>query len=613
MCGIAGGFENNSDARKMLDKVSAMTDRIQHRGPDFSDVQQFGEVTFGHSRLSIIDTRDVANQPFSDSLKKNALIFNGEIYNYKVLKKELQRKGEHFKTKSDTEVLFQLLRHEGLKCLDRLNGMFAFAWWNTDTQELHLVRDRLGIKPIYYTFQKSGLYFASELRALKPVTDFRFDHKQLNRLLSLQSVPGENTAIEGIQELRPGHLLSIDTSGNYKITQWYDVESVFNQPKNESITPEDIRTQFFKSVKRRLVSDVPIGAFLSGGIDSSAVVAAMAQQSESQVKTYSVGFDDERFDERNYAKLVAQRYETDHTEIMLNNEQVLEMVTDAVSAMDTPSGDAVNTFIVSKVTKQSGLTVALSGLGGDELFSGYPSFKYWQMIKKMRFAGKISSNVRKKILQLIPGQSIQKEKLRKILSGSLTAPELVYRMRQVFTDEMLVKLNIEPLNWLGTYASEINTPQDQLTFSELFLYCQPLLLKDTDQMSMASALEVRVPFLDHEFLKLVMQLPQKKRKFGYRDYAKGFFVDALKKDIPEECYRRSKAGFVLPMQNWIKNELKDFTLDGLHTSENHQLLGEQKLNHLYEQFTSDKPEVSWSRIWLLSVLGHWLHKNKVVL
>lgn len=611
MCGIAGAFQVSEDPGVLLNRVKTMTDLLQHRGPDFRDVDQFEDLTLGHSRLSIIDTSEAAHQPFKDVSRKKALVFNGEIYNYRVLKKDLENRGELFKSESDTEVLFHMLSNIGIEAVQRLNGMFAFAWWDQQENKLTLVRDRYGIKPLYYTFQQDGLYFASEIRALKPAVDFRLNQKQLNRLLTLQSVHGEETAIEGINELAPGTMLTFDADGNYEITNWFEPEPVFNQKKDPEITEEDVRTQFFKAVEKRLISDVPIGAFLSGGVDSSAVVAAMAQQSSSPVKTFTVGFDDERFDERLFAKKVADRYNTNHQEILLSEKEILGMVPDAITSMDTPSGDAVNTYIVSRMTREGGLTVALSGLGGDELFSGYPSFKVWNTLRKFKFAGNIPAGLRSKIMNMMPGKSIQKDKLRTILSGSIKPAELVYRMRQVFTDKLITELGKQPIDWIGTFAAEINRPQDQLTFTEMFLYCEPLLLKDTDQMSMASALEVRVPFLDHEFMNFVMKIPTHKRRYGYRKYSKGFFVDALKNDIPEECYNRPKSGFVLPMENWMKNDLKDFTLQGLHTPELQDLFGEQRLNTIYKRFTEGNRNVSWSRIWLLSVLGHWMHKNRV--
>ncbi len=613
MCGIAGAFDTQSDSLKVMERVKNMTALLGHRGPDYSSVQTLGDAVFGHSRLSIIDTSNESNQPFLGANRKTALTYNGEIYNFKALRSVLQGEGAHLKTDGDTEVLLHLLNRHKLAALPKLNGMFAFGYWDSVSKSMLLVRDRLGIKPLYYTFKSGGLYFASELRALKPVIDAKLNHAQLSRFLSLQSVPGEQTIFDEVHELPPGHYLKYDQHGKYEVTPWYNLLDVLNQEKKEEITPEGLRNQFFKAVQRRLVSDVPIGAFLSGGVDSSAVVAAMAQQSKSPVKTFSVGFEDEAFDERIFATEVANLYKTDHQEIVLSEKEVLDSITEAVLAMDTPTGDAVNTFIVSKFTKQSGLTVALSGLGGDELFSGYPSFSTWNYLKNVRWASKAPHKFRKFLSGIIPGSGIQSAKIKSLLSGSITPAEVVYRLRQVFTDDMVSKLGIEPWQWLSVFGTDIIKPQDELSYAELQLYCSPVLLKDTDQMSMAHALEVRVPFLDHEFLSFVSQIPVSRRKAVRGKWPKWYFIEALKNDIPESTYQRKKAGFVLPMDRWMKKELLDFTMTGLQTKAMKELFSNKYLDTLTKDFFEETGKTSWSRIWLLSVLGNWIEKNTISL
>lgn len=611
MCGITGALDTNSDPLVVMQRVKQMTTLVGHRGPDFSSVKTLDTTVFGHSRLSIIDVSSASHQPFIGVRKNSALTYNGEIYNFKILRKRLQDEGDVFNTDGDTEVLHHLMLRFGLDALPKLHGMFAFGFWNAAQKRLLLVRDRMGIKPLYYTFFKGGLYFSSEIRALAPVIDFRLNRRQLNRFLALQSVPGEETLVEGIKEVPPGHALIYDADGSFSVQAWYDPIAVWNQEKDEAITPNLIRKQFFTAVKRRLISDVPIGAFLSGGIDSSAVVAAMAQQSSKPVKTFSIGFKDADFDERSYATEVAKKFETDHTEIVLSSDEILENVPKAVSALDTPSGDAINTYIVSAYTRKSGLTVALSGLGGDEFFSGYPSFALWRKLAPFRWMSKTPAISRRVLSRLIPDKDAGSDKLKSLIAGSFTPGEIVYRSRQVLTDAMMTKLGVIPMEWLGAFGADVKHDQDAISYAEFMLYCIPVLLKDTDQMSMASALEVRVPFLDHEFFSTIARIPTEKRSPKYGNWPKWFFVKAMENDIPESCYKRPKAGFVLPMESWMKNELEEYTRNGLNMDVMQDVFGKASLEQFSNLFFRQDSHISWSRIWLLSVLGNWMKTNSI--
>ena len=358
-----------------------MNKALKHRGPDDEGVFRDGAVTLGQRRLMILDLSDAGHQPMSTPDGRYTMVFNGEVYNFKDIRKELDYP---FRSQTDSEVVLAAWQKWGTESVHRFNGMFAFAIWDKKEEVLWLVRDRLGIKPLYWAFQDGNLVFSSEVRALlsSGLVDKTLDEDSLVDYLRYQTVQTPDTILKYVKMLKPGSTLKISLKDKKPLvsTYWNPISSVpqfldSSIPQNYDSIKEQVRELFYSSVRRRLVSDVPFGAFLSGGIDSSAIVGAMAKVSNRQVKTFNISFAEEEFSEAKYARHIAKMHNTDHTEIKLSPNDFLRYLPDALKSMDHPSGDGPNTWLVSKVTKEAGITMALSGLGGDELFAGYPVFK----------------------------------------------------------------------------------------------------------------------------------------------------------------------------------------------------------------------------------------------
>ena len=353
-----------------------MIAKQKHRGPDASGTYVNDFLLFGHSRLSIIDPDASSNQPFYSSDNKFILIFNGEIYNYKEIRESLP--DYHFRTNSDTEVVLAAYQTWGTNCVHQFNGMFAFAIWDVEKRTLFIARDRLGIKPLYIYDNNESIVFSSEIRSLMEcsLVKKKIDKDSFVDYLRYNTVHAPKTIIEGVKVLMPGHYIWV-SDDEYKNEAYWDINKYINRKSDNQSYEEikiEVKDRLTKSVKRRLVADVPFGAFLSGGIDSSAIVALMSEVSDEPVKTFNISFAEEAFSEAKYARIIAKKYKTDHTEIKLTPADFLADLPSALSGMDHPSGDGPNSFVVSKATKDAGVTMALSGLGGDELFAGYDIF-----------------------------------------------------------------------------------------------------------------------------------------------------------------------------------------------------------------------------------------------
>jgi len=622
MCGINGILSPNAAA--LQSNISQMNKALSHRGPDDEGTWHNGQVILGHRRLSIIDLSKAGHQPMVSSNGRFVLVYNGEIYNFNEIKKELPAYPFHSHT--DTEVILAAWEHWGPDCIHKFNGMFAFALWDNQENNLYLVRDRLGIKPLYYSQTKKGLVFSSEVRAMlaSGFIDRTLNRQRLVEYFTYQTVHAPGTLIEGVQLLEPGHILKVSKQGTSKTAYW-SVEEVKQQ---SSHTYEEAKTQaktlLAKSVNRRLVSDVPFGTFLSGGIDSSAVTGLMSQASNMPVSTFSVSFAEEKYSEARYARMVADKFGTKHTNIHLTPQDFLNYLPIAMQSMDHPSGDGPNTWVVSKVTKDAGITMALSGLGGDELFCGYDIFTRALKLHKYRQFANIPVAIRRlagSILQ-ITGSSIAKQKIKDILSLPGWDLQSFYPLyRQVLHPHQIKKLlnnnafsnQSTPFNFqLSAFNSHTpNTNSKLLTHTsilEISTYMQNVLLRDTDQMSMSSALEVRVPFLDHELVEFVLSLPD---HIKYPHTPKKLLVDALEDLLPPEIVNRPKMGFLLPWEQWMKNELNEFCVTNLQHLQRIDELNHEGISNLWQSFQKSDPLVTWSRVWPLVVLGHWIEENSI--
>jgi len=517
MCGINGilGLRGINNPSITIEKMNT---RLAHRGPDSEGVFINDAVALGHRRLSIIDVSDAGNQPFHSADGKLTMVFNGEVYNYLELKAELDTSS--FKTKTDTEVVLAAYAKWGIDFLSKLNGMFALAIWDEENRQLILARDRIGIKPLYYHFREDGVVFSSEIRSLlaSELVPKNLDSNSVIDYLRYQTVHGPNTILEGVHLLEAGHFMAF-TESEHIHQQYWDPSSIelIDAPRPELLS--NIKEKLQRSVELRMRADVPFGAFLSGGIDSSAIVGLMSSVTEHPVSTFSVTFDESAFSEARYAQLIAKKFNTKHTEIKLTPTDFLELVPAALAAMDHPSGDGPNTYIVSKVTKESGITMALSGLGGDELFAGYSIFKQAVDLLDKRWLQSFPKTFRRAAGSAInlmkPG--IASRKKAAILIQDYFDLEYIYPFyRLVLEDDQINGLVNEPVktpNFTHRYLKEILAPKmpgfqlpylSKISLAEMGTYMQNVLLRDSDQMSMAHSLEVRVPFLDHNLVEYVL-------------------------------------------------------------------------------------------------------------
>lgn len=618
MCGINGIFTNKQI--RYNEQVAKMNKALVHRGPDDSGIYSGNGITLGHQRLSIIDLSDAGHQPMSSHNNELILVFNGEVYNYEEIKRELDYP---FQSHTDTEVILAAWQRWGKNCVNKFNGMFAIAVWEKKTETLTLVRDRLGIKPLYYYFDGSNFVFSSEIRSLLScnLIDREISTTGLSDYLRYQTVQTPNTIVKNIYMLEPGSELSISLT-NFKPLKsiWWRLDDCnIDVPANYNELKNLVREYFYSAVKRRLVADVPFGAFLSGGIDSSAVVGAMAHVSNHQVKTFNISFAEKEFSEAKYAAHIANMHQTDHTEIQLSPVDFLKELPNALNSIDHPSGDGPNTWLISKVTKEAGITMALSGLGGDELFGGYAIFNRMVKLEKLKTLWDLPKGMRSSIGKLFqkvkPGVASDK------LSELLNLNDYDFISQYAISRQVLVDSNVNQL--LNTDTDKYHLPVDVLSqfnlskheqlskvsIAEISTYMQNVLLRDSDQMSMAHALEVRVPFLDHELVELLISVPDK-LKFPHTQ--KKLLVESLPDLLPDYIVNRPKMGFVFPWQKWLKKDLYELGDHHINEIAQRPYFDSSAVKKLWLEFNNGNPSVTYSRIWPLIVLNHWMETNQIL-
>ncbi|MFT3703624.1 MAG: asparagine synthase (glutamine-hydrolyzing) [Agriterribacter sp.] len=619
MCGIAGIlYLKGQNAER--DTVVRMTNAIAHRGPDAEGIFTEKEIGLGHRRLSIIDLSSAANQPFEDNSGRYVIVFNGEMYNYNDVKKLIQDYA--FKTTSDTEVLLAAYIKSGISCLDHFRGMYAFAIWDRQEKELCLVRDKMGVKPLYYYVDEEKIIFASEIRAILAtgLVSKKINKKAVLEFLSYQSVSFPFTMVESIYQLDAGSAIKIK-NGEIEIKKYW---TVFDKEKlSEKIEGTEIKKNIYQllgnSIQQRLVSDVPVGAFLSGGIDSSIVVGLMAELCGIKPNTFNISFTEKAFDESVYAEMIAKKFKAHHTRIQLSPAIMLEEMENALNAMDTPSGDGINTFVVSKAIKRAGITVALSGVGGDELFAGYPIFEQFRKLHAKRTLWKNTNIIRSFTAAVLPGKlSNKRSRLRQLLKVPSPDIEYIYPLlRQLITPEQIN--NISYLNdsqqtalskTLSDYKNHLHLLPvlSQVSAAEYLGYTQHTLLKDTDQMSMAVALEVREPFFDTDLVQYVLSIPDKLKQ---PVYPKSLLVESVKPLLPDEIVFRKKQGFVFPWKLWMKNELNNFCVTHLERLGEREFIKKDALLSYWNNFLKGDPSIRWMDIWVFVVLEYWLEKNGI--
>lgn len=619
MCGIGGIIDFNNP--RQPEALRTMAAAMAHRGPNATGYYEEGRVNLVHLRLSILDTQARGNQPMHSPDGRYTIVHNGEIYNFKELRAHFP--GHHFQTETDTEVVLAAYDKWGQDCVRHFNGMFAFAIWDSVKETLFIARDRLGIKPLYFHFDGKRFAFASEVRALMtlPWVDRKIDPDSLAEYLSYQTVYGDNTLIQGIRLLEPGMTLiwakhPQGGEGDLKAKVYWRKGSE-NQPWEGSMSEahQTVRTSLSKAVERRMLSDVPLGAFLSGGIDSSAIVALMAQASDQPVDTFSVVFDEKAYDESAYSAMIAQKYQTRHHPILLKPSDFLEALPHALKSMDHPSGDGINSYVVAQVTKAKGITVALSGLGGDELFAGYPLFTQIPAIQKQA-VWKLPHGMRKLLANLYLAiksgrQAEKKAALLRLPSNDLDQIYAVYRT--VFNDEdaraMVIGATHPVQSTAQMYAklaSVLFLGLSATSLAEITTYTHSVLLRDMDQMSMAHALEARVPFFDHELVETVLSMPD---RIKWPKYTKSLLVESLGDLLPQEVVHRKKMGFVFPWEDWLRGSLKGFADDRIRSLQSRGIMDPDQLGKVWQEFQAGKGPWIWPHIWLPVVLEEWMQNN----
>ena len=620
MCGIAGIF-GMKDMRVAAKTVQRMTDSIAHRGPDDQGTYADDYVALGHARLSIIDISTAGHQPMKSSDGSLEIIYNGEFYNYIDVRKKIS--DYRFNTKTDTEVILAAYHKWGKDCVKHINGMFAIALWDKSKKELFIARDRLGIKPLYYYKSNGQLLFASEIRSLldSGLVPKKINRNVISEYFTYQTVHAPQTIIEDVMMLMPGHYMVISRD-DIQIEKYWDlITDHTHLDKDISYTEicSDVRTLLEQAVERRLMSDVPFGAFLSGGIDSSAIVGLMSNVLDSPVKTFNISFDESEFGEAKFAKLIANKFKTEHHELLLRPNDFLNLLPDALNAIDHPSGDGPNSYVVSKVTRENGITMALSGLGGDELFAGYPIFNRTLDVMKQKWFWSLPVSIRKSmgnvINKLIPG--VSGRKLKQLIEMEAPTVESIYPIsRQTNSPDDIAKLvntkshpdKVELLLADALKSSNELAVLSKVSIAEIATYMQNILLRDTDQMSMASALEVRVPFLDHKLVEYALGIPDKYKK---PTFPKKLLVESLGDLLPNEIVHRKKMGFSFPWQHWIKNELQSFCDERIQSLAHREFINESYLKDKWQRFLKGDPAVRWPEIWTCVVLENWMIENGI--
>jgi asparagine synthase (glutamine-hydrolysing) len=620
MCGITGIMVFKEDGKQYLPKIDAATDCLIARGPDGKGIYTHNQVALGHRRLSIIDTTSAAAQPFTDASGRYTIVFNGEIFNYKELRKQLENKGIQFRSASDTEVLLYLYIFEKEKCLQQLNGEFVFAIYDSKDEEFFIARDRFGIKPLYYYQDETKFIFASEMKAIMAFDiPKKIDSASLQLYLHLNYIPSPYSIFENVYKLNPATFLTVNKVGQVTKNSYYSI-SISIVTVDYATAQNKLKKLLEESVQQRMIADVPIGCFLSGGIDSS-IITAIAAEQKNNLNTFSIGYKDEPlFDETCYALLVAKKYHTNHHVFQLTNNDLFACLHEVLDYIDEPFADssALALNILSMHTKKH-VKVALSGDGADELFAGYNKHAAELKVRENGFkANLVKSSL--PLLKKLPKSRNSKtgnkiRQLQKFAEGmNLSAPERYWQWAGFTTiaeaDNLLLKPIIAYEDIKKELIKNINDDYHTTLLKDVKMVLEGDMLVKVDRMSMSRSLEVRVPFLDHKIVDFAFSLPlHYKIDNGQR---KKILKDTFKNTIPDELYHRKKQGFEVPLLKWFKTDLKSMITDDLLSDqfiESQNLFDLQKIKNCKAQLFSKTPNDAVAKIWALIVFQYWYKKT----
>jgi asparagine synthase (glutamine-hydrolysing) len=631
MCGITGIFAFNLVGKFNKIHVTAATMALEKRGPDVQDIYTDEWVGLGHRRLSIIDVSASGNQPMWDETRRYCIVFNGEIFNYQELRKSLESRGATFKSQSDTEVLLHMYIQEKENCLSRLNGFFAFCIYDRIEQSFFVARDRFGIKPLLYVSDEDKFIFGSEMKTiLQYGIERELDYTALYTYLQLNYIPAPSTVFRKVRKLLPGHFLKL-VDRKVTVSKWYDIPYENISDSQRDLTYDDAKNQFSKlleaSVQRRLVADVPLGCFLSGGIDSS-VITGIASRHKPDLHTFSIGFKDEKFfDETAYARLVAKHFKTQHTVFTLTNDDLYNHVNGILNYMDEPFADssAINVFILSKETRKHA-TVALSGDGADELLAGYNKHAAFYRIQH----GGTEVRALKALLPLLRlfpqsrnnAVSNSVRQMVRFAEGAKVNPAQRYWQWAGYADESKASRLLSPSSREKFSKQEYELRKSELlkpigntdslnnvSLTDMKLVLPNDMLTKVDLMSMANGLEVRCPFLDYELVNFVFTLPEDYKIT--KSLRKRILQDSYREMLPNELYNRPKKGFEVPLLKWLRREMKSLIVDDLLSKkriEEQGIFDYPEIEKLTRQLFSSSPGDVHARIWALVVFQWWWKK-----
>lgn len=595
-----------------------MTATLEHRGPDGKGFYHDSHMALGHTRLAIMDLSDASAQPFYDPSGRYVLVYNGEIYNYKEIAKEIS--AYEFVTHGDTELVLAAFCKWGIACVERFNGIFAFAVWDTIDQVLWMARDRMGVKPLYYADIGNIFVFASEVRALlaSGFISPEVDRASVYGYLQYQSAGYPGPIVRNVHELQPGYYAKVSKTGLTSVRYWKPNLSFQDNQliENHRTLSKQLFSLISDAVSSRMIAAVPAGVFLSGGMDSSAILALMSLHSQTAINTFTLRLEENDFDESKDASDFAALCQANHHIVSIHPDDCLEQVTAYLWALDSPSMDGLNTFLISAAAAKAGMRVMLSGLGGDELFAGYPGFRYAHWLQRHQFSFDHTFYVRKVLASLASTSNMVKVSgLSKILlSPSHAVSDCYPSFRQVMFERQLrqfTRMDYAPSSLISEKIKSFEVPSGSFqtslySMAEYAFYATNTLLKDNDQMGMANGLEIREPFFDHQLVEFVLRLPDEV-KLG--KHPKQLLMDALYPLLPAGFNRKPKKGFVLPMEKWMRGPLQQMCNRNILSIADWDFVNKQYLIDTWQKFVLGDNGVHWTSMWLFVVLGAWLEKN----